>query len=37
MRNAVKDGDKKLFYSFIPKKMSNYNKKKIWDKMRKLC
>ena len=37
MRNAVKDGDKKLFYSFIPKKMSNCGKKKLWDRMRELC
>ena len=37
MRKAVKDNDKKLFYSFLPKKISSYSKNKLWKRMKELC
>ena len=36
MRKALKDGNKKEFYKYVPK-MSLVKKNKLWEKLKKLC
>ena len=37
MRQALKDGDKKKFYTFLPAKMSSMKKNQLWKKLKELC
>jgi ribosomal protein L31E len=37
MREAIKDNKKSDFYKFLPKEMTNMEKKKLWDKLSILC
>lgn len=37
MRKALGNNDKKTFYNYLPNKMTNYQKNKLWEKLRKLC
>lgn len=37
MRKAIAKGDKRKFYFYLPNKMKPLEKKKLWDKLEKLC